>query len=81
MYMLTPIYSPEEQIERASKALRLNCDISPDYDPSLLAASSKKPTIRIKRLSFSGSNPNNIKLKGAYSLKKEERKALKLVLG
>ena len=45
--MLTPIYSPEEQQERASKALRLNG--GPDYNPAtekLQAAYSKKPTIK-----------------------------------
>jgi hypothetical protein len=53
--------------------------------PQLLAASSKKPTVRTKRLSFSGLNPNSIKLKGASSIlkqSKEERekkaKALRL---
>jgi hypothetical protein len=48
----TKIYSPEEQRERALKALRLNGDTSPDYDPRLLAGSSikKKPTVRIKLL-------------------------------
>jgi hypothetical protein len=50
---LQKIYDPEEQRERASKALRLNG--GPDYDPMtarLLAASSikKKPTFRIKPL-------------------------------
>jgi hypothetical protein len=50
---LEKIYDPEEQRERASKALRLNG--AHDYDPAierLLAASSakRKPTVRIKRL-------------------------------
>jgi hypothetical protein len=53
--------------------------------PQLLAASSKKPTVRTKRLSFSGLNPNSIMLKGVSSIlkqSKEERekkaKALRL---
>lgn len=65
--------------------LQLNGCISYDYDYRLLAASSKKPTIRIKRLSFSGHNPNSIKLKGASFIQRqlhEERdkaeKALRL---
>jgi hypothetical protein len=53
----------------------------------LLAASSikKKPTIRIKRLSFAGSNDIGIKLKGASAIqnqlrwkKEKAEKALKL---
>jgi hypothetical protein len=74
--LLKRIVSPEEQGRRALKALRLNGDSSPDYNPRLLAASStkKKPTIRIKRLSFSG---QGIKLKGASSLHKAKEKAQK----
>ncbi|CAN5411527.1 hypothetical protein BH18THE2_BH18THE2_39040 [soil metagenome] len=37
MLFLEKIYCPEEQRERANKALKLNGDISPDYDPGLLA--------------------------------------------
>ena len=44
------IYSSEEQGERVDKALKL--DSGTGYGPSLLAASPKKPTIRIKRLCF-----------------------------
>ena len=58
MIMLDKIYCTEEQIDRANKALRLNggSDYNYDYDPRLLAASSlnRKPTLRIKRLSFGG---------------------------
>jgi hypothetical protein len=65
-------YNHEEQRQRALKALRLNGDTSPDYNPRLLAASStKKPTVRIRRLNFSG------QLKDASSLQKEKEKALK----
>jgi hypothetical protein len=63
---LDKIYSSEEQRERADKALKLNGGT--DYDHRLLAASSKKPTIRIMRLSFTG---QGIKLKGASSILKE----------
>lgn len=78
MIFLEKIYCPEEQRERANKALKLNGVT--DYEPRLLAASStkKKPTVRIKRLSFSG--PGN-KLKGASSIQnqlyKEREKAEK----
>jgi hypothetical protein len=45
------IYSPEEQEERAAKALSLNGDS--DYNYRLLAAASPiKPTLRVKRLDF-----------------------------
>ena len=66
MIMLDKIYCTEEQIERANKALRLNGGSDYDYDPRLLAASSsnRKPTLRIKLLSFSGPG---IKLKGVSS--------------
>jgi hypothetical protein len=73
--MLDKIYCTEEQIERGNKALRLNggSDSDYNYDPRLLAASSlnRKPTLKIKRLSFSGSGSGAgpvIKLKGASSL-------------
>jgi hypothetical protein len=67
--LLKRIFSPGDERERAMEALRLNDDISPDFNPKLLATSStsKKPTVRIKRLSFSGHSPNNIKLNGASS--------------
>ena len=39
-----------------------------DYSGSMQAISSKKPTIRIKRLSFSG---QGIKLKGDSSIREE----------
>jgi hypothetical protein len=63
---------PEEERERASKSLRLNGDISPDYDLRLLVASSRKnkPTVRIKRI---GSG----KLKGASSIQKDSEMAEK----
>jgi hypothetical protein len=44
--LLEKIYSTEEQMERASKGLKLN--VGTDYEPRLLAASSKKPTISTK---------------------------------
>jgi hypothetical protein len=73
MILLDKIYCPEEQVERANKALRLNGGSDCNYDPGfrLLAASSfssnKKPTLRIKRLS-SGTNASPIiKLKGALN--------------
>ena len=73
MIMLDKIYCTEEQIERANKALRLNGGSAYNSDPRLLAASSlnRKPTLKIKRLSFSGSGSGTgpvIKLKGASSL-------------
>ena len=71
------IYCPEEQRERATKALKLNGGPTSayDYDPRLLAASSsnRKPTLRIKRLSFSGPG---IKLKGASSSSNLQRQLL-----
>jgi hypothetical protein len=68
--MLTRVYTPEEEKERAMKALKLNgfespgYNYDPRYDPKLLAASSNtnKPTLRIKRLGFRPS-PMNIKLR------------------
>ena len=54
---------------QAFKALRLNSGT--DYEPRLLAASSSKPTIRIKRLSFSGPE---IRLKGATSIQNQLQK-------
>ena len=82
MIMLDKIYCTEEQIERATKALKLNGGpaFAYDYDPRLLAASSlnRKPTLKIKRLSFSGPG---IKLKGASSIQRqlmERQKALDL---
>ena len=69
MILLDKIYDPEEQLERATKALKLNGGPAYDYDPRLLAASSlnRKPTLRIKRLSFGASARPIIKLKGASS--------------
>ena len=67
--ILDKIYCPEEQRERADKALRLNGFTGP-----LLPKTRAKPTIRIKRLSFSGNGPG-IKLKGASSTKEEREKA------
>jgi hypothetical protein len=77
------IYTPEEEMERVGKMLRLNG--GPEYSPAterLLAASSlkEKPTVRIKRLS---SNVPGIKLKGASSIikqKREEREKAEKVL-
>ena len=64
----------EKEEERALKALRPNGGSSDlDYSGRLLSASSKKPTIRIKRLSINDDNLNNIKLKGASSIKKERK--------
>lgn len=87
--MLTPIYSPEEKRERALKALRLNGDTSPDYNPRLLAASStkRKPTFQIKRSIPTGklkdaSSIQGIRLKEAPStqgLQREREKALKVL--
>jgi hypothetical protein len=60
-----------QELERAYKALRLNGDNSPSYYyPSILAASatSRKPTLYIKRLRFAGHNHNNIKLRFASSI-------------
>lgn len=86
LWNLEKIYCPEEERERALKALRLNGDISPDYNPRLLAASSvaKKPTIRIKRLSFSDPD-SGIKLKEAPSIQgqvllKEKREVCEYLL-
>ena len=69
--MLTSIYSPEEQRERASKTLRLNG--GPDHNPDverLLAASSvkKKPTVRITRLKVASSVQERIKAEKASRL-------------
>lgn len=69
MILLDKIYCSEEQRVRADKALKLNGGT--DYEPRLLAASSTKPTIRIKRLSFNSNNPNSIKLKGASSIQNQ----------
>ena len=60
-----------KEIEKAYKALRLNSGVSyfpygsNDYNPKLLGASKKKPTILYKRLKFSGHSPYNIKLRDA----------------
>ncbi len=73
-----------QEIEKAYKALRLNGDFTPIYDPRLLAASAMKPTLHIKRLRFAGHSPYNIKLRTAsYSrpcpeeLRKERERAEK----
>jgi hypothetical protein len=58
-----------EEIEKAYKALRLNGDNSPIYNPRLLAASTMKPTLHIRRLKFHHS-PYNIKLKDASFIQK-----------
>ena len=66
MTPLKKIYSPEEEQERADKALRLNgvdipADFPHDYNPKLLAASSSpspsltapiRLTLKVKRLDF-----------------------------
>jgi hypothetical protein len=65
---LEKIYTSEEQRERALKALRLNGDSSPDYDPKLLAGSSittRKPTVWIKKRSITG---GQLKLRDASSI-------------
>ena len=69
------IYSPEQERERALRALQLNSGSDLDYSGGLLAASSKKPAIRIKRLSFDG--PNSFKLKGACLYRRKGRKQKK----
>ena len=65
------IYTPEEEIERASKALRLNG--GPVYPLKLVAASSsvqkQKPTVRIKRL-YPPRN-QDLKIKSASTIMKE----------
>jgi hypothetical protein len=58
-----------QELERAYKALRLNGDTYPIYNPKLLAASAMKPTLHIKRLKFHHS-PYNIRLKGAAFIQK-----------
>jgi hypothetical protein len=72
-----------QEIEKAYKALRINGDYSPIYNPKLLAASVRKPTLWIKRTGHSHS-PYNIKLRTAsYSrpcpeeLRKERERAEK----
>ena len=68
--LVDKIYYPQQQQVQAFKALRLNSGT--DYEPRLLAASSiSKPTIRIKRLSFSGPG---IRLKGATSIQNQLQK-------
>jgi hypothetical protein len=58
-----------QELERAYKALRLNGDTYPIYNPKLLAASAMKPTLHIKRIKFHHS-PYNIRLKGAAFIQK-----------
>ena len=67
--LVDKIYYPQQQQVQAFKALRLNSGT--DYEPRLLAASSSKPTIRIKRLSFSGPG---IRLKDATSIQNQLQK-------
>jgi hypothetical protein len=73
----------KQELEKAYKALKLNGDFSPIYNPKLLAASVKKPTVWIKKLRFTGHSPNNIKLRTASpmrcpeELKKERENAEK----
>ena len=67
--LVDKIYYSQQQQVQAFKALRLNSGT--DYEPRLLAASSSKPTIRIKRLSFSGPG---IRLKGATSIQNQLQK-------
>jgi hypothetical protein len=59
-----------QELEKAHKALSLNGDTSSIYNQNLrlLGASSRKPTLWIKRLGFTGHSPNNIKLKTASSI-------------
>jgi len=71
-----------QELEKAHKALSLNGDTSSVYNQNLrlLGASSRKPTLWIKRLGFTGHNPNNIKLRSTSmrcpeELKKEREKA------
>ena len=72
-----------QELEKAHKALSLNGDTSSVYNQNLrlLGASSRKPTLWIKRLGFRGHSPNNIKLKTASlipcpeQLKREREKA------
>jgi hypothetical protein len=60
-----------QELEKAHKALSLNGDSSSIYNQNLrlLAASSRKPTLYIRRLGFTGHSPNNIKLRSASSIK------------
>ena len=73
-----------QELEKAHKALKVNGDNSP-YHSRLLAASSRKPTLWIKKLRFAGHSPNNFKLKTAASipcpeqLKNEKEKAAKAI--
>jgi hypothetical protein len=59
----------QQELEKAYKALRLNGDTNPIYNPKLLAASAiaMKPTLHIKRLKFAGHSHNNIQLRVASS--------------
>jgi hypothetical protein len=76
-----------QELEKAHKALSLNGDTSSVYNQNLrlLGASSRKPTLWIRRLGFAGHSPNNIKLRTASSywmrcpeeLKREREKAEK----
>jgi hypothetical protein len=69
----------QKEEELAFKTLRLMGGSSDlDYSGKLLYTTSKKPTIRVKRLSFNGHHPNSIKLKGTTSIRKEIEKLKKL---
>jgi hypothetical protein len=78
-----------QELEKAHKALSLNGDTSSNYNQNLrllsASASSRKPTLHIKRLGFRGHSPNNIKLKTASSipcpeqLKRDREKAEKAI--
>ena len=71
----------EKEEELAFKTFRLNGGSTDlDYSGKLLSASSKKPTIRIKRLCFNDHHSNSIKLKGTSSIRKEREKAEKALL-
>ena len=64
----------QQELEKAYKALKLNGDTYPIYNPRLLSASVKKPTLWIKKLGFTGHNPNNVKLRTAsYSMPCQEQ--------
>jgi hypothetical protein len=73
------------ELEKAYKALKMNGDDSPNYNyPKLLSASSisRKPTLHIKRIGFTGHSHNNIQLRMASSpcperIKEEKEKAEK----
>jgi hypothetical protein len=62
----------QQELEKAYKALSLNDYTSPFQYLNylmLLAASSRKPTLHIKRRGFAGHSHNNIQLRIASSIK------------